>query len=197
MSLHYYIPGSTKWGRLSACGGLSIRHASGLVRALSGSSHVFALLLLAFSLSAAVIDRIAVVVGRSVMSESEVLREVRLTDFLNRQPLDLSPTARRAAANSLVDQQLIRNEMTTGHYPMPSDAEAADIMRNFRAENYPDDAQFRATLQKYGLTEDDVKQHLLWQLATLRFTDIRFRSTFPARLSRPPTAVRPAVRPRP
>jgi hypothetical protein len=174
MSLHYYIPRVRQVGQAVSLRRIVNPPCERLVRALSGSSHVFALLLLAFSLSAAVIDRIAVVVGRSVISESEVLREVRLTDFLNRQPLDLSPTARRAAANRLVDQQLIRNEMTTGHYPMPSDAEATDIMRNFRAENYPDDAQFRATLQKYGLTEDDVKQHLLWQLATLRFTDIRF-----------------------
>jgi hypothetical protein len=129
--------------------------------------------------AAAVVDRIAVVVGKAVITESEVLQEVRLTQFLNRQPLDISPAARRAAAERLVDQQLIRDEMATGHYPMPSDTEAADMLRNFREENYPSDVQLHETLQKYGLTEDDLKQHLLWQLATLRFTDIRFPAGVP------------------
>jgi parvulin-like peptidyl-prolyl isomerase len=129
--------------------------------------------------TAAVIDRIAIVVGNSVITESEVLREVRLTEFLNRQPLDVGPAARRAAADRLVDQQLIRNEMITGNYPMPTDAEAVDMVRNFREENYPDEDSFRKALQKYGLTEDDLKQHFLWQLAVLRFTDLRFQTGLP------------------
>src|SRR5690349_17240536 len=116
---------------------------------------------------AAVIDRIAIVVGNTVITESEVLREVRLTEFLNRQPLDLGPAARRAAAERLVDQQLIRNEMTTGHYPMPADTEAGDMVRNFREENYPDEDSFNKALQKYGLTGEDLKQHFLWQLGVL------------------------------
>jgi hypothetical protein len=124
--------------------------------------------------AAAVVDRIAVVVGKAVITQSQVMQEVRLTEFLNRQPLDLSPAARRAAAERLIDQQLIRDEMGAGQFPAPTEDEAWDMMRNFRQENYPDDAQFRDTLRKYGLTEDDVKQHLLWQLAALRFTDLRF-----------------------
>jgi hypothetical protein len=126
--------------------------------------------------SAAVVDRIAVVVGKTVITESEVIEEVRMTDFLNRRPLDLSPAARRAAAERLVDQQLIRTEMTTGSYPMPSDSEAAEMFASFRKENYPDDARFREALQKYGLTEEVVKQHLRWQVATLKFTEMRFPS---------------------
>jgi hypothetical protein len=136
-------------------------------------------ILLAGLCSAAVVDRIAVVVGKNVITESEVLREVRLTQFLNHEPLDLGAAAKRAAAERLVDQQLIRNEMATGHYPMPSDAEAADMVRTFRDENYPIETDFRGALHRYALTEDDLKQHLLWQLATLRFTDIRFPAGLP------------------
>jgi hypothetical protein len=138
-----------------------------------------AVLLLVLSLPAAVVDRIAVVVGNNVITESEVFLEVRLTEFLNQQPLDLSPAARRAAAERLVDQQLIRNEMITGHYPMPTDAEASPMLQAFRQENYPDEAKYRTALQKYGISEDDLKQHLLWQLATLRFTDLRFQTGLP------------------
>ena len=94
-----------------------------------------ALLLLAGMASAGVVDRIAVVVGNTVITESEVLREVRLTEFLNREPLDVSPAARRAAADRLVDQQLIRNEMSIGNYPQPSPAEADDMLHRFIQEN--------------------------------------------------------------
>src|SRR4051794_35389941 len=49
-------------------------------------------------LSAAVIDRVAVVVGNTVITETEVLQEARLEAFLNQAPLDLSAQQRRTAA---------------------------------------------------------------------------------------------------
>jgi hypothetical protein len=76
------------------------------------------------------------------------------------------------------DQQLIRNEMEIGRYPRPSDTEAGAMVRKFRQEHYGL-AQFCAALEKYGVTEDELKQHLLWQLAALRFTDQRFHSAVP------------------
>jgi hypothetical protein len=131
------------------------------------------------SVSGTVIDRIAVVVGNTVITEREVLREVRLTEFINGQPLDLGPSQRRAAANRLVDQQLIRNEMEEGGYGMPSEVEAAKMLRNFERQHYPEAAQFHAALDKYGLTKGDLQQHLLWELAVVRFTDQRFQPNIP------------------
>jgi hypothetical protein len=124
--------------------------------------------------AAGVIDRVAVVVGNQVVTESEVLLEVRLTEFLNRQPLDLSAAPRKAAAERLVDQQLIRNEMQVGGYAMPVESEGDAVLRKFRQENYPSIPAFRAALENYGLSEDEVKRHLLWQVAAMRFTDQRF-----------------------
>jgi len=139
-----------------------------------------ALVAITFSLAAAaqtgVIDRVAVVVGNQVITESEVLLEVRLAAFLNGQPLDLSAAPRRAAAERLVDQQLIRNEMQVGGYAMPAESEGDAVLRSFRQANHPNIPAFRAVLEKYGLTEDEVKRHLLWQAAALRFTDQRFRA---------------------
>jgi hypothetical protein len=141
------------------------------------------LLALAFTLAAAaqnVIDRVAVVVGNQVITESEVILEARLTAFLNQQPLDLSAGQRRAAAERLVDQQLIRNEMQIGGYPMPLETEGDAVLRKYRQDNYSSIPLFRAALAKYELTEDEVKHHLLWQAAALRFTDQRFHMTLPA-----------------
>jgi len=128
-----------------------------------------------FSASAAVADRIAVVVGNQVITESEVDQEVRLTEFLNDQPVDLSPEQRRAAAGRLVDQQLIRNELEIGKYPEPPESDAEAMLRKFRQEHYRSTAQFQPALEKYGITEEELKQHLLWQLTAIRFTDERFQ----------------------
>lgn len=125
--------------------------------------------------AAAVVDRVAVVVGDAVITESEVLQELRLTEFQNGQSLDLSPGQRRAAAERLVDQQLIRSEMQLGHYPEPSPGEAEGMLVKFRREHFNSIPQFRSALERYSMTEDELKQRLAWQLATIRFTDQRFR----------------------
>jgi parvulin-like peptidyl-prolyl isomerase len=129
---------------------------------------------LAVSLSAAVVDRIAVVVGNTVITETEVLQEARLEAFLNQTALDLSPHGRKAAAERLVDQQLVRNEMRIGSYPKPAAADVDSMLRNFRQEHFTSVSQYRAALEKYGVTEEQLKEHLSWQLAAIRFTDLRF-----------------------
>jgi hypothetical protein len=126
--------------------------------------------------AAGVIDRVAVTVGNQVITQSEVVREARLTEMENAQPLDLGPAARRAAAERLVDQQLIRNEMEIGNYPKPSAAEGESMLQAWRKEHLPDPARYRAALDQYGVTEEELKQRLLWQLAAIRFTDQRFQA---------------------
>ena len=126
-----------------------------------------------------VIDRVAVVVGKQVITDTEVRTEVRLTQFLNGEPLDLSGKARREAAERLVDQQLVRAEMQIGGYQLPAQEEGDALLQRFRQQNHPNEAAFHALLQKYGLTEDAVKRHLLWQSAALRFAEQRFRMANP------------------
>ncbi len=145
-----------------------------LQRTHSCAGWILVVALTGYSAAAAVVDRIAVVVGKTVITESEVSQEVRLTQFLNQQPLDLGPEQRRAAADRLVDQQLIRNEMDIGQYRMPTPAEADAMLQKFRQEHYGSDAELRSALAKYGLNENQLKQQLTWQLAALRFTDQRF-----------------------
>jgi hypothetical protein len=129
---------------------------------------------LAVTLSAAVVDRVAVVVGKTVITETELLQEARLAAFLNQAPLDMGPAARRAAAERLVDQQLVRNEMQIGGYPQPTGAEVDDMLRNLKRERFPTDAEYRAALNRYAIAEEDLRRHLAWQLSAIRFTDLRF-----------------------
>jgi hypothetical protein len=127
-------------------------------------------------LSAQVIDRVAVVVGNDVITETEVLQEARLEAFLNQAPLDLGAAGRRAAADRLVNQQLVKNEMTVGAYPEPTEAEVEGALKSFRQEHFNSIPTYRASLEKYGITEDQLKRHLKWQLAAIHFTDQRFNT---------------------
>jgi hypothetical protein len=129
---------------------------------------------------AEVVDRVAAIVGSEVITETEVRQEGRIVQFLNGQPLDLGPEQRRAAAERLVNQLLIRNEMAIGQYPEPPESEADAMLRNIVEQRFgANQAAFRDALGKYGITEDQLKRHMRWQLAVMRFTDSRFRLGLP------------------
>ena len=126
-------------------------------------------------LCSAVVDRVAIVIDKKVVTESEVTDELRLTEFLNNQPLELGAQARREAAERLVDQELIRRELEISGYAPPSASEAEALLRKFRQDRFHSLAEYHAALGKYAITEAQLKAHLLWQLTAIRFTDQRFR----------------------
>ena len=158
------------------------------------ASHLTLVLVVAAAAGAAVLDRVAVVVGDAVITESEVLNQLRLDEFMASRPLDLSPAQRRTAAEQLVDQQLLRHEMEISHYAVPPPDAADSMLQTLRRQRFPAEAAYRAALQKYGITEDQLKQRLLWQLTVLRFTDERFGSDTQSSADRAvPGAVPPAA----
>lgn len=127
----------------------------------------------AMASAADVVDRVAVVVGKEVLTQSEVEEALRVTEYINGEPLDLSAARRRAAAERLVDQQLLRNEMAAMHFAMPTASETNTVFEEFVRRRGAGD---HAGLERYGVTQDQLREQLGWQLAVLRFTDVRFRS---------------------
>jgi peptidyl-prolyl cis-trans isomerase SurA len=125
---------------------------------------------------AEVIDRIAVVVGNAIVKASDISRDLRVAAFLNREPLSTTGAVRRKAAERLVDQAIIREQIQRGGYTMPSDEEADAVLQQLKRDRFKgSDSQMRQELSRYHLTAEQLKQHLLWQLAVLRFIDQRFR----------------------
>ena len=132
-----------------------------------------------------VLDRIAVVVGRHVVkisqgyrcgpATSDIDREIRLTDFVNGERLDLSPAARRKAADRLIDQELIRSEIAVGGYETASQEDAKKLLKQIRTGRYHSEAEYRSALRQYGITEQQLEAQLLWQLTVLKFVEQRFR----------------------
>jgi peptidyl-prolyl cis-trans isomerase SurA len=139
--------------------------------------HAAFMLALSYLLSGGVvIDRIAAVAGKHVIKLSDIERDLRLTAFLNRQALDLSPAAKRKSADRLIDQTIIRDEIATEGYSQASDADANAMLAQIRKERYGSSAaSLRQALSRYGLTENELHDELRWQLTVLRFIDERFR----------------------
>jgi len=126
--------------------------------------------------SAVVVDRMAVIVGKHVVKLSDIDRDLRLTEFLNGEPLNLSAEQRRKAAERLIDQQIIRTEIATGGYTRATDAEAEALLRQIQHDRFAGiDAKMRAQLARYGLTEDDLRAQVLWQLTVLKVIQQRFQ----------------------
>ena len=121
-----------------------------------------------------IIDSIAITVGNEVITESQIIEELRVTAFLNHDKLDLSLEARRLAAARLIEQALVRREMELSRYPAPSANDAEVSLKSVQAM-YPSEQQYQKQLDDYGITEDALKRRLLWQLTLLRFVDFRFR----------------------
>ena len=125
---------------------------------------------------AIVIDRIAVVVGKQAIKASDVDRDLRVTAFLNSQPIDLSAAARRKSADRLVDQQIIRQDLSGQGYSRPSDADVNQMLQQITNDRFHGSAaQLQAALSRYGLSKEVLRAQLLWQLTVLRFIDQRFR----------------------
>jgi peptidyl-prolyl cis-trans isomerase SurA len=138
---------------------------------------ISALSLLAFDApGGTVIDRIAIVVGKRAIKASDIDRDIRLTAFLNREPLAFDANTRKQASDRLIDQQIIRKEVATGEYPRASDADAAAMLNQIRASRFGgSEARLSAELNRYGISPSELQEHLLWQLTVLRFIDERFR----------------------
>jgi hypothetical protein len=122
-----------------------------------------------------IIDQIAIVVNREIIKESDIIREVRVTDFLNHDPLNLSPTAQRKAADRLIDQAFIRHEINLGDYPVATFQDADAELSRLEKERFRSEAALQQSLRGYGLTVPDLRYTFRWQLTVLRFIDVRFK----------------------
>ena len=137
---------------------------------------VLALLAFAVLAPAEIIDRIAVSVGNRVIAESDLNREIRVAAFLDGVKPDFSPAGKRATAQRMVEQVLIRRELEISRYPVPSAAEVAPVLEAFKKEHFPNDAEYQRALADYGIADQDVKDLLLWQRTLLLFIEVRFQS---------------------
>lgn len=123
-----------------------------------------------------VVDRMAVVVGQHVIKLSDIDHDLRVTAFLNNQPLQVTSDSKREAAERLIDQQIIHQEIITNGMRVPSDDDARMLEEQLLKDRFGGSKmRLQTALERYGLDESQLIAQLSWQLAVLRFIDQRFR----------------------
>src|SRR5580693_10226159 len=123
---------------------------------------------------AEILDRVAVTVGKHVITEGDILLDLRIAAFLDQKPVDLRGDQKRKTADRLVDQYLLLQEASSSHQVLPTDADARQLLDQVKAQ-YATETEYRAALARSGITEAQLSQHLLDGIRALRFTDLRFR----------------------
>lgn len=123
-----------------------------------------------------VIDRIVAVVGKRAIKQSDVERDLRVTQFLNSAQPDVSDRARKEALDRLIEQQLIRAEIGAAANTGNLDNQAKALFAQLLKERFGgSQARLDAELHRRGLTESQLLDQLQWQLIVLRFIEQRFR----------------------
>jgi len=135
-------------------------------------SRILLLTMAALLMRAETLDRIAVSVGRQVITEREVMRDLRVDAFLDQKPVEASADLKRKAADRLVDQLLILEEAALTGVTLSTPEDAGKLLAGVKAQY---GADYEAALKRYEIKESDVARHLLAGLRAMRFTDLRFR----------------------
>jgi hypothetical protein len=134
------------------------------------------ILLIAVTASAAIVDRTAVTVGNRVITESEVLRRIRLQAFQAGDFPVINDKTRREAAQRLIDLKLVAREMELGHYARTPPERAKALVDAFTAEHFQSSPDaLRIALAGLQLTPDDLQAEFAEQADFLFFTSLRFK----------------------
>lgn len=123
---------------------------------------------------AEVLDRIAVTVDDRVITLSDLLREIRIAAFLDGVPPEFT-AERKRAAERLIEQLLLQRDMELTRFPAPSPAEVERFLSQVRKSRAPEEAAWRTELERYGLSEAALREHLTARLAVLHYVEFRFR----------------------
>jgi peptidyl-prolyl cis-trans isomerase SurA len=138
---------------------------------------IFCLILAAqFAHAGQVIDGIVAKVNKKAILLSDWEEAIRYEAFVEGKQLDkLTDEDHKATLDRLIDQELLQQQAVTGLHIRPEKVEAkiAEIRKLYAGAET--EAGWRAALQRYGLTEAQLKEHVKVQLALMRMVDERLR----------------------
>jgi peptidyl-prolyl cis-trans isomerase SurA len=136
------------------------------------------MLLFAGAAHAQVVDRMAAVVNKQVIMESELDQAARVEFLLQGKLIEkLSPADRDAELERLIDRSLLDQQIANPALLDPTPIELAAKIKEVRADmpQARTDEGWSAVLAGYGITEQDLEDQLTAQFRILRFIDLRFR----------------------
>jgi peptidyl-prolyl cis-trans isomerase SurA len=137
---------------------------------------VVLLTLLSSAAQAEVVDRTIAVVNDHLVTWSDLDEQMRFEALENGRALkDLSGVQRREAFEHLVQYRILRDQMqgTAPATVSESESRIADLRASWHMEK--DDAQWGATLTRYGLSEVELRELVTNQIEILKFMEFRVR----------------------
>lgn len=132
------------------------------------------LALAALSLHAEIVDRIAATVGSTVITESQVLDQIRVSAFINGTAPDVSQANKQKVLERLIEQTLIRREIELTRFPRPTKEQVEPLFKEVKAP-YPTEEAWHEALARAGIAEAQLMNQLTWQVMMLRFVEYRFQ----------------------
>jgi peptidyl-prolyl cis-trans isomerase SurA len=125
-----------------------------------------------------ILDRIVATVNGHIVLQSDWDEAVRCEAFMAGHPLrQITLQDRKAALDRLIDQELLREQMSASDFPQVADQEINKRLEEIR-KLYPKadtDQAWQAILGQYGLTAKTLRDRVALQLNLMRLVDARLR----------------------
>jgi hypothetical protein len=125
-----------------------------------------------------VLDRIVATVNNHIILQSEWQDEIRYEAFVDGRALDqVQAGNRKAALDHLIDQELLREQMRSSGFPHASGEEVEKSIQQIRKRyaSPENEAAWLAALERYGLTEKELKKRVTLQVDLMGLVDSRLR----------------------
>ncbi|MBL8177122.1 MAG: hypothetical protein JNK48_20780 [Bryobacterales bacterium] len=126
------------------------------------------------ALNAEVIDRIAITIGTRVIPESEIIQSIRLAAFLDGREPDFGAESKRKAAETVISQVLLIQEMDDTRFTVPSMADVIAQWNELIKPRYASDEAYQTELAKRRVTDEEVRLYLQAMIRAVEFIDLRF-----------------------
>ena len=125
-----------------------------------------------------ILDRMIATVNGHAILQSDWEGEIHYECFMSGRPLrDLTAEDRRTVFERLIDQELLRAQMSSNDFKPASNDEIAKEVEVLK-QGYPHEhggESWSAALSRYGITEADVVAHAAMEVNSLRLVDARLR----------------------
>jgi parvulin-like peptidyl-prolyl isomerase len=125
-----------------------------------------------------VVDRMAAVVNKRVILESELDQATRIEFLMAGKPLDkMSEADRSGTLDRLIDRALLDQQIMHPEMLEATPEEVRQRMSELRTQlpGAANEEGWKKLLNEYGLLPQDVEESLKSQIRVLRFIDLRFR----------------------
>jgi SurA N-terminal domain len=135
-------------------------------------------LMTAFTARAEVIDRIVATVNGHIILLSDWEDSLRYEAFSSGRPLEaMTADDRKSALDHLIDQELLREQLKDSDVLHPSSEDVAERVAEIRKQ-FPEaetELGWRKLLDRYRLSEENLRNRVAAQLDLMRLVDARLR----------------------